>query len=214
MTADEGTRMLSKEEIDCLTQTDCPQDSQERIKILIAEDDHTTRLLYDRGFFGQIFDKRMVISGKEAIQVYGEWRPDMIVLDIYLPEMTGFQVLKEIRATVGDRDTTIVMATALSGREDILSCMKLGIEGYIVKPFSCGEIAAKVLGYYARKEPERAKRAQARCLEIARQSRLQWLLDKKPAPTEEAAEAPEAAEAAEAASDAAAATDNKKGETL
>jgi CheY-like chemotaxis protein len=97
----------------------------------------------------------MAVSGKEAILVYEEWHPDIIVLDIYLPEMTGYQVLKAIRTTIEDNKTTIVMATALSGREDVLSCMKLGVEGYIVKPFQCMEIGAKILSYYAKKEPER-----------------------------------------------------------
>lgn len=99
------------------------------------------------------------------------------MLDIYLQEMTGFQVLKSIRTTVKDKKTTIVMATSVSGSEDILSCVKLGIEGYIVKPFKCMEIGAKILSYYAKKEPERARKAEALCREIAKQSQVEWLLD-------------------------------------
>jgi hypothetical protein len=67
---------------------------------------------------------------------------------------------------------------ASSGREDILSCMKLGIEGYIVKPFSLREIGTKILGYYAKKEPERAGKADTQCREILKQSQIRWLLDK------------------------------------
>jgi CheY-like chemotaxis protein len=172
------TRMLSKEQVDCLIGSDASREGKDKIKILVVEDDHTTRLLYDKGLFNQIFDKQMVISGKDALQVYGEWHPDVIVLDIYLPEMTGFQVLKNIRTGIGDRQTTIVMATSLSGKEDILSCLKLGIEGYIVKPFSCGEIGAKILSYYAKKEPERAGKAASLCIEISKQAHVRLLLDK------------------------------------
>jgi len=164
-----------------------PKDGMDRIKILVVEDDLTTRTLYDKGLFSQIFDKKLVVSGKEAMRVYDEWRPDIIVLDIYLPEMTGYQILKEIRTTIQDRKTTIVMATQLSGMEDVRSCMMLGVEGYIIKPFSLAEIGVKILGYYAKKEPERAKRADALCHEIMKQSRVRWLLDDKSKKKEEAA---------------------------
>ncbi|MCX5856050.1 MAG: response regulator, partial [Deltaproteobacteria bacterium] len=126
--------MLSKDEVNYLLESQCSQNGKDKIKILIVEDDLTTRLLYDKGLFNQIFDKKMVVSGKEAILVYNEWHPDIIMLDIYLLEMTGYQVLKTIRTNIKDDETTIVMATSLSDKEDVLSCMKLGIEGYITKP--------------------------------------------------------------------------------
>jgi len=185
MTTDDGTRILSKEQVDCLPASECSQENTDKIKILIVEDDHTTRMLYDKGLFNQIFDKKMVVSGKEAILVYEEWHPDVIVLDIYLPEMTGYQVLKMIRTTVGDKKTTIVMATSLSGKEDILSCLKLGIEGYIVKPFFCGEIGAKILDYYAKKEPERARKAEALHREITKQSLARLMPNKDKSKTKE-----------------------------
>ena len=151
-------------------ESDHPPDAGDRIKVLVVEDEHSTRLLYDKGLFNQVFDKKMVVSGQDALAVYQEWHPDIIVLDIYLPEMTGYQLLKTIRTTIGDKQTTIVMATVLSSVEDVRSCMKLGIEGYIVKPFHCMEIGAKVLSYHAKKAPERAQRAIALCQDISRQS--------------------------------------------
>ena len=150
MATDDETRILTKEQVNCLLGSECPQDNTDKIKILIVEDDHSTQLLYNKGIFDQIFDKKMVVSGKEAIIAYDKWHPDIIVLDIYLPEMTGFQVLKEIRTTFEDKKTTIVMATSLSGSEDVLSCMKMGVEGYIIKPFSLREIGLKILSYYAK----------------------------------------------------------------
>lgn len=176
---------LTEAEVKILLESECSQNGTDKIKILIVEDDHSTQLLYDKGFPDQIFDKKMAVSGKEAILVYYEWHPDIIVLDIYLPEMTGFQVLKEIRATFEDKKTTIVMATSLSGSEDVLSCMKLGVEGYIIKPFQLQEIGAKILSYYAKKEPERAMKADVLYRETLKQSRIRWLLDKDKSKTEE-----------------------------
>jgi len=168
---------LTEAEVKILLESECSQNGTDKIKILIVEDDHSTQLLYDKGFPDEIFNKKTVVSGKEAILVYYEWHPDIIVLDIYLPEMTGFQVLKEIRGTFEDKETTIVMATSLSGSEDVLSCMRLGVEGYIIKPFQLQEIGAKILSYYAKKEPERAMKADALYRETLKQSRIRRLLD-------------------------------------
>ena len=178
MAKEEESQTLSKDEVNYLLESQRSQNGKDKIKVLIVEDDHTTRMLYDRGLFNEIFDKKIAVSGKEAILIYDEWHPDIILLDIYLPEMSGYQVLKEIRTTIEDKKTTIVMATSLSDKEDVLSCMKLGIEGYIIKPFSCSEIGVKILGYYAKKEPERAREVEALCREIAKQSQVKLLLDK------------------------------------
>jgi DNA-binding response OmpR family regulator len=188
MATGEDSHKLTKDQVNSLLESIRSQDSTDKIKILIVEDDHSTRLLYDRGLFNEIFDKKMAVSGKESIRVYDEWRPDIILLDIYLPEMSGFQVLKEIRTTIEDKKTTIVMATSLSDKEDVLSCMKLGIDGYIIKPFSCSEIGVKILDYYAKKEPERVRKVEALCREIAKQSQVKLLLDKSKAKANEITE--------------------------
>jgi DNA-binding response OmpR family regulator len=78
-----------------------------------------------------------------------------------------------------------VMATALSGTEDVMSCLKLGVEGYIIKPFPFREIAIKILDYYAKKEPERAQKVVALCREIAKKSQVRWLVDKEKPKTKE-----------------------------
>jgi CheY-like chemotaxis protein len=161
---------------------------QEKIKVLVVEDDLTTQLLYNKGLFDQVFDKKMVVSGKEALYVYNEWQPDIIILDIYLPEITGYKVLHTIRTNIEDKKTTIVMATALSGKEDILSCLKLGIEGYIVKPFKAVEIGLKILNYYGKKEPDRAQRAEALLRELVKQSHVQERVEKDKPKAKENAE--------------------------
>ena len=97
MAADEELLVFSKGDGNYSQGSECEQNSEDRIKIFVVEDDHTTQLLYDKGLFNQIFDKKMVVSGKEALLVYAEWHPDIIVLDIYVPEITGYQVLKAIR---------------------------------------------------------------------------------------------------------------------
>ena len=70
MATEEEPLMLSKDEANYLLEPQGSQIDAGKIKILVVEDDHTTRLLYDKGLFNQIFDKKMVASGKEAILVY------------------------------------------------------------------------------------------------------------------------------------------------
>ncbi|MHB9097761.1 MAG: response regulator [Syntrophales bacterium] len=178
---------MTKDQVNYLLEQQPGLSAADKIKILIVEDDHTTRLLYDKGLFNEVFDKKMAVSGKEALLVYSEWHPDIIVLDIYLPEITGYQILKTIRTIIEDEKTTIVMATSLHGSEDVESCMKLGVEGYIVKPFQCREIAAKILSYYAKKEPSRGRNAETLCREIAKQSQIKSLLGLDKPQTREAA---------------------------
>ena len=203
MATDEKKGVLTRSEAEELLAGLRGRTLPERIKVLIVEDDPTTKLLYDKGLFSEIFDKKMVVSGKEALIAYEEWHPDIIVLDIFLPEMTGYQVLKTIRNTIADKQTAIVMATSLSGNEDVLSCMKLGIEGYIIKPFQVLEIGGKILTYYAKKEPARGRSAEALYREITKKLRMNLLLDRDRARTAATAEKPpdEAADAATGGAD-------------
>jgi DNA-binding response OmpR family regulator len=121
-----------------------------KIKILIAEDDKDTLELYRKGLTEDLFEMRFAINGKDALDLYQEWHPHIIVLDIVMPVMTGYSVLKEIREKIKDRATKIVMATSLSTRHDIMDCSKLGIQGYIIKPFQYKEIGSIIANYLKR----------------------------------------------------------------
>ena len=179
MTASDPINKLSNEQLSALLADEPAQSDTGKIKILIVEDDYTTQLMYEKGLFNNIFDKKMAATGKEALVVYNEWRPDIVILDIQLPEMNGDEVLKVIRQTLGDKKTTIVMATSKSNRNDVQSCIDLGIEGYVVKPFPLREIGSKILSYYTKKEPQRATMAEALNQETLNQSPMRLIVDDK-----------------------------------
>ena len=115
-------------------------------KILIAEDDKTIQKLYQLSFSIILFDVRMASDGEEALTIYREWQPDIILLDHGLPIKNGYQVLKTIRDT--DKTTTIIMVTSAADKENIIACAKQNIQGYVVKPFKTGEIAQKAVQLY------------------------------------------------------------------
>lgn len=159
----------------------------DKLKILIVEDSKSILALYNAGFADEVFDKRLVDNGSEALEVYRTWQPDIIVLDIMLPGMSGYAVLKEIREKIEDKATTIIMVTSMSSKDDIMDCVKLGVHGYIVKPFTHKEIADKILEYYKKTDPERAKAAQLqhkKALEEMKKRKAMEKIDEKNAPKE------------------------------
>ena len=133
----------------------------EKVKILIAEDEITTQKIYEKGLPQTVFDLRIVSNGKDALKTWLEWQPEIMVLDMRMPGMTGYNVLKEVRKTHHDTDTIVVMATMVSAKDDVLACIEMGIQGYIVKPVAVNDIGKKVLAYYVKKAPAKGKAALA-----------------------------------------------------
>jgi DNA-binding response OmpR family regulator len=77
----------------------------------------------------------------------------VIILDLMLPVVSGYNVLKEIRANLGDKETPILIASSLSKKDDILSCAKFSIQGYLTKPINWKEIGPKVLDCFQKAYP-------------------------------------------------------------
>ncbi len=132
-----------------------------KVKILVVEDQHIIRKIYEHVLLEDVFDRRFAGDGEEALRLYKSWGPEIILLDVMLPIMNGFAVLKEIREKIGDKSTTIIMQTSMSNKEDIVHCLALGIQGYVVKPFDQRDIVAKILSYYKAVNLERASAASA-----------------------------------------------------
>ncbi|MGO9020275.1 MAG: response regulator [Syntrophobacteraceae bacterium] len=131
----------------------------DKLKTLIIEDSRQIQVIYDAGLSDSVFDKRFEKDGYEALEIYHKWQPDIIVLDIMLPGMSGYSVLQEIRQKQEDTTTTVVVASSLSGRDTVGDVLKLGVQGYLVKPFTHKEIGNKILESFKKMNPERAEAA-------------------------------------------------------
>ncbi|MEI8013027.1 MAG: response regulator [Candidatus Omnitrophota bacterium] len=81
-------------------------------------------------------------SGREAVDKYKELRPDLVTMDIVMPEMDGIQALEEILKF--DPDAKVVMVTAIDQRESLMKAIRLGATDYIVKPFEADRVMAAV----------------------------------------------------------------------
>jgi len=131
----------------------------QKIKALIVDDHKVTQKLLDHALQDDIFEKMIAEDGKFALDYYREWKPDVILLDILLPVISGYSVLKEIRIKGNDKSTAIIVVSSLMAKEDVMDCAKLGIQGYIVKPINFKEICRKVLECFMKAYPERATEA-------------------------------------------------------
>jgi len=130
-----------------------------KIKTLIVEDSKAIQVIYDAGLKDAVFEKYFEIDGNDALEIYATWHPDIIILDMMIPGMSGYSLLKEIRQERGDETTTIVVASSLSSRDMVADILKLGVQGYMVKPFTHKEVSQKILDSYRKMNPERADAA-------------------------------------------------------
>ncbi|HEU19290.1 MAG TPA: response regulator [Deltaproteobacteria bacterium] len=132
----------------------------DKIKILIAEDDKRMQMIYEAGLPESIFETSIVNNGQQALQTYASFNPDIIILDILMPLMNGYETLRIIREESKDMSTVIIMATAVADKDDIMACIKHGIQDYILKPFELKEIAKKILQCYRKAHPDKARAAE------------------------------------------------------
>ena len=102
-------------------------------KIAIIEDDPTISQMYRMKFEADGFDVRMAGNGKIGVDLVKSFKPDIILLDIQMPEMNGAAALKLIREHKDSKDTPIIILTNLGEKEAPSEMRSLGISSYIVK---------------------------------------------------------------------------------
>jgi CheY-like chemotaxis protein len=130
--------------------------AMDNLKILIAEDNSFSRKFYDNYISAKVFDKRFAENGKVALDIYSEWRPDIILLDLMMPVMSGQEVLQHIRETLKDLSTTVIISSLSSHRDDVAVCARYGVQGYLVKPLNPKEISKVLLELYKKANPRKA----------------------------------------------------------
>lgn len=102
-------------------------------KILIIDDDPAIRELYETGFKQIGYDVQVAINGEDALSKTLAFKPNLLLLDIMMPEIHGLHVLDIIKATPEAKDMKVVVFTALSDDEAQKKAKEFGADGYIVK---------------------------------------------------------------------------------
>ena len=113
-------------------------------KILIVEDRADMRELLTWQIEQMGFTAVAAQHGQEAVEKATSEKPDLILLDIMMPSMDGWEAARALRSKPDTKDIPILAATALFRDSDLKSCLDAGCNGYIVKPFTFQELQAKV----------------------------------------------------------------------
>ena len=113
-------------------------------KILVVEDEAPIQELLQFNLERKKYHVKVVDSGERALEVAGEYMPDLILLDIMLPGADGLEVCKQIKANPETVQIPIIMLTALSEEADIVTGLELGADDYVTKPFSPRVLLARV----------------------------------------------------------------------
>src|SRR5512137_283670 len=121
--------------------------------ILIVEDDTHIANMLRRGLIFEGFDAVIASTGTQALDLARERMPDLVVLDLMLPELDGMEVCRRLRAA---GDVPILILTAKESVPDRVAGLDAGADDYLVKPFSFDELLARVRALLRRRQPAAA----------------------------------------------------------
>jgi DNA-binding response OmpR family regulator len=120
--------------------------------VLVVDDEPTIRDVVSRYLIRAGYDTIVAATGREALRRAGEGRPDVVVLDLMLPDVDGLEVMRRLRQLDRSR-TAIVLLTARGEESDRVIGLRLGADDYVVKPFSPAELVARVEAMLRRLDP-------------------------------------------------------------
>src|ERR1043165_4653539 len=114
--------------------------------VLIVDDEYIGRETLQSVLEGEGYELEMAENGLQAIEKAKKLLPDVILLDVMMPGMTGFEVCQRIRSDPVIAEIPIIVLTALDDRESLLTALKSGADDFISKPFDRYELRARLLG--------------------------------------------------------------------
>lgn len=112
-----------------------------RRSVLVVDDDASYRVALDVGLKGAGFNVHLASDARTALISFAQMKPDIILLDLLLPDKSGSEVCREIRS---DSDVPIIMLSAVNEELDIVLCFELGADDYVPKPFRLRELVARM----------------------------------------------------------------------
>ena len=123
-------------------------------KILIVDDDNNIAELISLYLTKECFDTKIVNDGEEALTAFEQYNPNLILLDLMLPGIDGYQVCREVRAKA---NVPIIMLSAKGEIFDKVLGLELGADDYIMKPFDSKELVARVKAVLRRYQPTKTE---------------------------------------------------------
>ena len=113
-------------------------------RILVAEDDPNSRKLLDFRLKSVGHEVIFAVDGGEALEMVTKEKPELVLLDVIMPVMNGFQVLRKLKSQEETKNIPVIMLTSKAQEKDIVSGLEVGAVDYVTKPFSFAELNARV----------------------------------------------------------------------
>jgi DNA-binding response OmpR family regulator len=129
-------------------------------RVMVVDDDKTTTTLLSMLLRSAKIRCDVVHNSADALPLATQARPDLLLLDISMPEVDGFQVLSSLRNDPITRDLPVMMMSVNDGENDVLRGFSLGVEDYITKPFNPRELMARIRRVLRRPRPSQTRPVQ------------------------------------------------------
>jgi two-component system alkaline phosphatase synthesis response regulator PhoP len=113
-------------------------------RILIADDNAPNADLLEAHLDGTGHETKIVYNGEDTIAAAKAWKPDLILLDVMMPKMSGFEVCRRLRSDPATKDVAVLMVTALDQANDVETAVETGTDDFLTKPINKTELLLRV----------------------------------------------------------------------
>jgi two-component system alkaline phosphatase synthesis response regulator PhoP len=131
-------------------------------RVLIADDNAPNADLLEAHLDGTGYETKVVFNGEDALATARAWRPDLVLLDVMMPKLSGFEVCRRLRADSATHDMAVLMVTALDQATDVETAVESGTDDFITKPINKTELLLRVKALLdSRAQPDDVERTLA-----------------------------------------------------
>jgi CheY-like chemotaxis protein len=128
-----------------------------QFSLLVVDDNELNRDMLGRRLMRQGYRVSLAVDGRQALEMLREEAFDLVLLDIMMPEMNGFQVLEYLKADAALSRIPVIMTSALDELDGIERCIELGAEDYLTKPFNPVLLKARIIECLEKRRPRHTK---------------------------------------------------------
>jgi CheY-like chemotaxis protein len=113
-------------------------------RVLIVDDNQVNAELLEAHLDGTGYDTRTATNGEDAIRQAKEWNPDVVLLDVMMPKVSGFEVCRQLRADPATARAGVLMVTALDQPTDVERAVDVGTDDFVTRPVNKTELLLRV----------------------------------------------------------------------
>jgi two-component system, OmpR family, alkaline phosphatase synthesis response regulator PhoP len=113
-------------------------------RILVAEDNAQGAELLEAYLSEPGYEVRTTSDGESTLKVVREWKPDLVLLDVMMPKLSGFEVCKRIKSEPATKSVSVIMVTALDQPSDIERAVEVGTNDFLTKPINKTELLLRI----------------------------------------------------------------------